>query len=71
MEHRTYSVRGMDCAEEITALRGTVGKLPGVTRLDFNLLAGTMTAGYDEAQLQEAAIPGADATTGAPMWLPE
>jgi Cd2+/Zn2+-exporting ATPase len=32
----------MDCAEETEALRQTVGKLPGVVRLDFNLMNGTM-----------------------------
>jgi len=44
-----YVVRGMDCAEEVEALKATVGRLPGVERLDFNLLNGTMTVTADEA----------------------
>ena len=42
MASRRYRVRGMDCAEEIEALRQTVGRLPGVDRLVFNLLDGSM-----------------------------
>ncbi len=44
----TYAVRGMDCAEEVEALKGTVGRLPRVERLDFNLLNATMTVTADE-----------------------
>lgn len=33
----------MDCAEEVEALKGTVGNLPDVTILGFNLLNGTMS----------------------------
>jgi Zn2+/Cd2+-exporting ATPase len=44
---REVHVRGLDCAEEMEALRQTVGRLPGVAELEFNLLQGTMlvTAG--------------------------
>ena len=43
MERRlTYRIRGMDCAEETLALKGTVGGLSGVTDLHFNLLKGQM-----------------------------
>ncbi len=41
-ETRRYRVVGMDCAEETEALRQTVGKLPGVVSLGFNLMNGTM-----------------------------
>jgi len=29
-ERRTYSIRAMDCTEEINALKETVGNLPGI-----------------------------------------
>ncbi len=38
----TFRIRGMDCAEETHSLKGTVGRLPGVTDLHFNLLKGLM-----------------------------
>ena len=42
MTSQRYRIAGMDCAAEIEALRQTVGRLPGVGDLDFNLLDGTM-----------------------------
>lgn len=56
MEQRTYRIRGMDCAEEVGALRETVGKLPGVGKLDFNLIDATMTVQFDAGQVDEAKI---------------
>ena len=53
---RTYTIKGMDCADEIEALRQTVGKLGGVSGLDFNLLNGTMRVESPDAQPEEAAI---------------
>jgi len=41
---RTYRVRGLDCAEEVAALRDTVGPLVGGgDKLAFDLLNGRMT----------------------------
>ena len=51
-----YSVAGMDCAEEVGALKQTVGTLPGVINLDFNLLNGTLTVHCDEQGPDDAAI---------------
>ncbi len=42
-ERVKYRIRGMDCAEEVGALRRTVGVLPGVDQLDFDLLNGSMS----------------------------
>jgi len=42
----------MDCAEETNALRRTVGTLPGIADVTFNLLNGTMTV-----QAEVGAIP--------------
>jgi Cd2+/Zn2+-exporting ATPase len=38
-----YKIRGLDCAEEVSALRNTVGKLPFVTDLQFDILKARMT----------------------------
>ena len=56
MIQRTYKIRGMDCAEEVNALKGTVGKLPGIGDLDFNLIDGTMTVQFDAGQVNEESI---------------
>ncbi len=45
---RTYRIHGMDCAEEVESLKATVGKLPGVTNLTFNLLNGSMSLDLNE-----------------------
>lgn len=51
-----YRIRGMDCAEEIEALRRTVGRLDGVTSLDFDLLKGTMTLAPGAAPPEDEAV---------------
>lgn len=56
MIQRTYRIKGVDCAEEVSALKGTVGKLPGVTSLDFNLIDGTMTVQFDAGQVEDETI---------------
>src|SRR4030042_4159738 len=56
MEQRKYRISGVDCAEEVTALKGTVGKLPGVGDPDFNLIDGTMTVQFDAGQVNEVSI---------------
>lgn len=52
----TFKIKGMDCAEEVKALKGTVGKLRGITHLDFNLLDGTMTVTYEAVSVDEQAV---------------
>ncbi|NIA20426.1 MAG: cadmium-translocating P-type ATPase [Anaerolineaceae bacterium] len=42
-EKRQYKIRGLDCAEEVAALRKTVGRLSGVEGLDFDILNAGMT----------------------------
>ncbi len=59
MKTLIFKIRGMDCAEEITALRKTVGPLAGVERLDFNLLNGTMTVRIDSREIGEDTIRSA------------
>ena len=61
---RIYTIKGMDCAEEIAALRGTVGKLDGVTDLDFNLLNATMRVESPEDQPEGDVILSAVRSAG-------
>jgi len=56
MNSRIYRIGGMDCTEEVNALKGTVGKLRGVISLDFNLIDGTMRVQFDASQVSEEAI---------------
>ena len=59
-----FRIRGMDCAEEVNALKGTVGKLWGVSNLEFNLIDGTMTVQFDAGQVDEEAIRDAARRAG-------
>ncbi|MFA5481228.1 MAG: heavy metal translocating P-type ATPase [Bacilli bacterium] len=54
--HVRFKIKGMDCAEEVKALKETVGKLPGVSDLDFNLIDGIMTVAFDDAAVDQKAI---------------
>ena len=64
MEQRTYRISGMDCADEVNALKATVGRLPGIGSLGFNLIEGTMTLQLDAEQVDEAAIRDAVGRAG-------
>jgi len=64
MKTRSYTVTGMDCAEETEALRRTVGAVPGVTGLSFNLLHGTMTVTADAGAADDAQIVAAGRRAG-------
>jgi Cd2+/Zn2+-exporting ATPase len=64
MTSRRYRVSGMDCAEETGALRQTVGKLSGVTQLDFNLMNGTMEVVLSDESLTDADIIAAAKQAG-------
>jgi copper chaperone len=45
VETRTIVVSGMTCEHCGNAVRGEVGKLPGVTEVDVDLAAGTVRIG--------------------------
>lgn len=64
MKHRTYRISGMDCANEVEALKRNVGVVPGVAALDFNLLKGTMEVTVSDAEFNDAAILAAVRSTG-------
>jgi Cd2+/Zn2+-exporting ATPase len=54
----------MDCAEETESLRQTVGRLPGVVSLSFNLLNGTMEVALSDESLDDASIVAAAKRAG-------
>jgi len=62
---RTFRISGMDCAEEIAALRREVGPLVGgAERLGFDLLRGTMTLAAEAARITDHQIVEAVARAG-------
>jgi Cd2+/Zn2+-exporting ATPase len=54
----------MDCAEETEALRQTVGRLPGVAGLEFNLLNGTMEVVLSDEGIEDAGVVAAAKRAG-------
>lgn len=70
---RTYKVRGLDCAEEVAALKQAVGPLVGgADRLAFDVLNGRMTVPAGEGEVGDEEILKAVAATGmsAVVWMP-
>ncbi len=70
---RTYKVRGLDCAEEVAALRKAVGPVVGgADRLAFDVINGRMTVGAGDAAVADDVILKAVAATGmsAVPWSP-
>lgn len=43
MSTRTYPVEGMTCGHCVAAVTGEVSKVPGVSGVDVDLAAGTVT----------------------------
>jgi len=76
-ETQEYKIHGMDCAEEVAALRKTVGRLAGILRLEFNILNAKMTVELAPGAVSEKdilvavreagleALPWKDARLGA------
>jgi Cd2+/Zn2+-exporting ATPase len=54
----------MDCAEEVSLLRGALSKLDGLNSLSFNVVQARMTVEYDTERLDSAKIEHAVQTTG-------
>ncbi len=59
MARQDFVVQGLDCAEEVSLLKGTVGKLEGVQELDFSLLDAVMTVTFDPDRVDPAEITAA------------
>ena len=46
----TLDVEGLDCPKEVDSLSAALRGQPGVNGLGFDLIHGTMTVDYDEAE---------------------
>jgi len=64
MTTETFKVHGMDCAEEVAALRAEVAPLPGVNDLGFDVLNGRMTVDYSDELISSDKLLAAVARTG-------
>jgi len=59
-----FKVIGLDCAEEIAALKAEIAPLRGIRNLEFDVLHGKLTVEFDESAITEEAIIAAVAKTG-------
>jgi len=71
MKSVSFRIAGMDCAEEIAALKSVLEPVNGVGDLQFDLLNGRMTVSFDERQTTPGALAAAVGRTGmkAEAWL--
>lgn len=66
-EHRaaiSFHIQGMDCAEEISAIRAELDGKPGVARLGFDLMNAKLTVEYDPSVTDPEKLRAAVARTG-------
>lgn len=70
MKTSSLRIAGMDCAEEIAALKSVLDPVEGVQDLQFDLLNGRLTIAFDETQTSESALIAAVSSTGmkAGVW---
>ncbi len=61
---RAYRVRGLDCAEEVDALRKALARVPGAGEPQFDLLNGTMSVAVHEGGIGDAEIVAAVRSAG-------
>jgi len=59
-----FRIEGLDCAEEVGLLKQTVGKLPGIRDLRFDVLQGRMHVTWDPERVSEADIHRSVAQAG-------
>lgn len=64
MARATFKIHGMDCAEEVMALKAELVPLPGVQELAFDVLNSKMTIGYSEETVSPQDLVTAIAKTG-------
>lgn len=64
MQTVTYRVRGMDCAEEVAALKAELEPLPGIRGLSFDVLNVKLMVEYDGEQIDPSGIATVVARTG-------
>ena len=65
----TLSVRGLDCPNEVEALRAALEGSPGIARLGFDLINGLMTVDYAGGAQRPRGTGPAESTSG-PGWRP-
>jgi Cd2+/Zn2+-exporting ATPase len=51
MVTETYKIDGMDCAEEVAALKAELARLPGISEMAFDVLNGKMTVVFVETKV--------------------
>lgn len=62
---RAFTVRGLDCADEVAVLRSELGPLVGdVEQLAFDLLSGRLFVNVPQSQVADGVIVAAVARTG-------
>lgn len=54
-QRATYRIENMDCPTEEALIRNRLGKLAGVTGLDFNLMQRTLAVSHNLPSLQPLA----------------
>ncbi len=71
MPSMAFKIQGMDCAEEVAALRAVIAPLAGVHDMSFDVLNGKMTVEVNDSTVTPAAVAAAVAKTGmrAEPWL--
>ncbi len=52
-QRKVFRLQGLDCGEEVRALKNTVGPMPGVNDLQFDVLNGRMTVEFDPVRLSD------------------
>ena len=64
MATATYKIDGMDCAEEVAALKAELARLPGISDMAFDVLNGKMTVVFSEAKVTSDQLETAVERTG-------
>ncbi|MCB2156192.1 heavy metal translocating P-type ATPase [bacterium] len=64
MNQAAFRILGMDCAEEIAALKAELSPMDGVGELSFDLLSAKMTVEFDPASTNLEALAAAVKRTG-------
>jgi Cd2+/Zn2+-exporting ATPase len=64
MKTVAFKIYGMDCAEEVTALKAEITPLSGVHSLSFDVLNGKMIVEFSKPELGSDAVMSAVARTG-------
>ena len=64
MVTETYKIDGMDCAEEVAALKAELARLPGISDMAFDVLNGKMTVVFSETKVTSDQLVTAVERTG-------